>query len=80
MGMESVTEMSENFYTLIQLSAQDDLTELGRCTKASRHVFMFHSLPGISNAGFSGDEIQPLQMALDPFLKTYLLLGPHQDP
>jgi len=41
---------------------------------------MFHSLPGTSNAGFSRDEIQPLQMALDPFLKTYLLLGPHQDP
>ena len=48
--------------------------------KASRYVFMFHSLPGTSNAGFSRDEIQPLQMALDPFLKTYLLLGPHQDP
>jgi len=41
---------------------------------------MFHSLPGTSNTGFSGDEIQPLQMALDPFLKTYLLLGPHRDP
>jgi hypothetical protein len=49
-------------------------------TIASRHVLMFHSLPGTSNAGYSGDEIQPLQMALGPFLKTYLLLGPHQDP
>jgi hypothetical protein len=71
MGMESVPGMSENFYTfLLNFVA----------TKASRHVFMFHSLPGTSNAGFSEDEIQPLQMALDPFLKTYLLLGPHQDP
>jgi hypothetical protein len=41
---------------------------------------MFHNLPGISSAGYSGDEIPPLQMALAPFLKTYLLLDRHQDP
>jgi len=79
MGMESVPEMSENFYTNMAVCPRRFYRILS-LQKASRHVFMFHSLPGTSNACFSGDEIQSLQMVRDPFLKTYLLLGPHLDP